>query len=141
VKSGPKVLFYGLVARLMIGWDGQFFEMAPRAFFIALWPDSLESSWWEASQPLGPQGRRKGRWDHFSKWPQGPFLRPCGPILWNPIGGKHPSQSGHKAVENALGATFHIGLFYGLVARFSRILLVGRFGRKCPKQSPIGPQG
>ena len=61
--------------------------MAPMAFFMALWPDSLECYWWKASQPTG-----------------------------------------HKAVEKALGATFHIGpkgLFYGLVARFSRILLVG----------------
>ncbi len=51
-------------------------------------------------------------------------------------------KSGHKAVENALGATFRIGpkgLFYGIVARFSRILLVGRFDGKCPIQSPIGP--
>ncbi len=54
-------------------------------------------------------------------------------------------QSGHKAVENALGTTFHIGpkgLFYGLVAQFSRILLVGRLDGKCPcSQSPIGTQG
>ena len=63
-------------------------KVVPRAFFMALWPDSLESYWWEVSQPIGPQGRRKGPWGHFSHWPQGPFLWPCGQILWNPIGGE-----------------------------------------------------
>ena len=82
---------------------------------------------------IGPQGHKKGPWGHFSHWPQGPFLWPCGPIFQNPLGGEYPSQSGHKAVEKALGATFCTGpkgLFYDLVARFSRILLVGRLGGK-----------
>ena len=51
-------------------------------------------------------------------------------------------KSGHKAVENALGANMKSdpkGLFYGIVARFSRILLVGRFDGKCPSQSQVGP--
>ena len=47
--------------------------MVPGAFFMALWPDSLEPSWWELSQPIGPQGRRKGTGGHFSHWPQGHF--------------------------------------------------------------------
>jgi hypothetical protein len=51
---------------------------------------------------------------------------------------------GRKAVEKAVGATFSIGpkgLFYGLVSKFSRILLVERLGGKYPSQSPIGTQG
>jgi hypothetical protein len=60
---------------------GPLFALAPRAFFMALWPDSLESYWWDASQPIGPQGRRKGPWGHFPHWPLGPFLWLCGPIL------------------------------------------------------------
>jgi hypothetical protein len=83
-RTGPK----GLVSRLMIGWDGSLFAQAPRAFSTALWPD---------------------RWlvgmGHFSHWPQGPFLWPCGPILYSPLGGQYPSQSGHKAVEKSLGAS------------------------------------
>ena len=58
--------------------------------------------------------------------------------------GKYLGQSGHKAVEKAVGATFSIGpkgLFYGLVAKFSRILLVVRLGGKLPSQSPIRTQG
>ena len=49
-------------------------------------------------------------------------------------------QSGHKAIEKSLRVTFRTapkGLFYGLVARFSRILLVGRLGGKYPCQSPV----
>ena len=51
-------------------------------------------------------------------------------------------KSGHNAVENALGATFHIepkGLFYGLVAQFSRILLVGGFMGSVPANHESGP--
>ena len=53
------------------------------------WPDSLESYWWDASQPIGPQGHKKSPRGQCEKWPQGPFLRPCGPIGWDasqPIG-------------------------------------------------------
>jgi hypothetical protein len=58
--------------------------------------------------------------------------------------GQYPGQSGQKAVEKAVGATFSIGskgLFYGLVAKFSRILLVEKLDGKYPSQSPIGTQG
>ena len=57
---------------------------------MALWPDSLESSWGGGgvSPPFGPQGRRKVPWGHFSQWTQGAFPRSCGPILQNPIVGE-----------------------------------------------------
>ena len=80
---------------------------------MALWPDSLlESSWWEASQPIGPQGRRKG--------PLGP-MRKVAPTaffmaLWadslesywrGGLVGSVPAnhQSGHKAIEKSLKVT------------------------------------
>jgi hypothetical protein len=71
------------------------------------------------------------------KWPQGPFLRPCGPIGWDASHQEGSRESGHKAIKNAIGAiskNFPKGLFYGLVARFSRILLLGA-------SQPIAPQG
>jgi hypothetical protein len=115
--------------------------MAPRAFFMALWPDSLESSWGELSQPIGPQSRRKGPWDHFSHWPQGPFLRPCGRILLNPLGGEawwEVSQpigpQGRRKAHWGHFSHWPQGLFYGLVARFSRIPLRGE-----KVSRPIGP--
>jgi hypothetical protein len=39
---------------------GATFRIGPNGFFMTLWLDSLESYWWEVSQPIGPQGRRKG---------------------------------------------------------------------------------
>ena len=72
---GPKGLFCGLVARfsgtLLMGSLPTnratrpqkrplrpLFALAPRAFFMALSPDSLEPSWWEASQPITNRATR-----------------------------------------------------------------------------------
>ena len=101
-KCGPSGLFYCLVARLMIGWDGPLFALDPRAF-SASWPYSLEPCWWEVSQAIGELGHGKCPWGHLSHWPPGPFLRHFGPILLNLLSGKYPSQSGHKAIEKPLG--------------------------------------
>ena len=95
-------------------------------------------------RPLDPDFCGGGVYHQCEKWPQGPFLRPCCPIGRDTPHQEDSRESGHKTAEKALGATFCIGpkgLFYGLVARFSRILLVGRLGGKYPSQSPIGTQG
>ena len=72
---------------------GATFRTGPKAFYMALSPDFLESSWW------------------------GGFVVR--------IHANH--QSGHKAIKMSRRATYRTGpedIFYGLVARFSRILLV-----------------
>jgi hypothetical protein len=54
------------------------------------------------------------------KWPQGTFLRPCGPIGWDTSRQEGSRESGPKAIKKALVANPKSGpkgLFYGLVAR------------------------
>jgi hypothetical protein len=107
-KSAPKDLFYGLVARLAgilptkpphqddsrefgfkavekaLGANAKSGRMGlskplrpdwPRYFPPSLPPRGFKRIW--------PKGRRKGPSGQCEKWPQGPFLRPCGPIGWD----------------------------------------------------------
>jgi hypothetical protein len=71
-KCAPSGLFYGLVARLMICWDGPLFALDTTAF-SASWPDSLEPSWWEVSQPIGNKAMEKVLGATFRTGPKGLF--------------------------------------------------------------------
>jgi hypothetical protein len=92
-------------------------------FFMALWPDSLESSWGGGGYPsqLGHKAVENAIGVTFRIGPKDLFhclvARFSRILLAGRLGGKHPSQSGQKGVEEALGATYRIdpkGLFYGL---------------------------
>ena len=103
-ESGPKDLFHGFVPRLAgILPTKRVQENRATRPKRPLGPMRKVAHPNQSS--IGPQGHRKGRWGHISHCPQGPFLWPCGSILLNPPGGKYPSQSGHKAIEKALGDT------------------------------------
>ena len=101
-KSGPKGLFYGLVARLAgilpdqedsrefgqkaveKGFGGQC-EKGPQALFLRScgpigWDTSHQAFPPRVLKRIWPQGRREGPWGQCEKRPQGPFLRLCGPI-------------------------------------------------------------
>ena len=39
---------------------GTLFELAPRAFSMALWPDSLQSSWWGGLVGSSPANHQTG---------------------------------------------------------------------------------
>jgi hypothetical protein len=94
------------------------------------------------------------------KWPQRPFLWPCGLIGWDTSHQEGSRESGQKAIEKALGASAESGpkgLFHGFVTRLAGILPTKRVQvnratrpkrplgpmRKVahPNQSSIGPQG
>ena len=51
------------------------------------WPDSLESYWWDASEPIGPQGHKKALGANAKSGPKGLF---CGLVAR--LAGMHPSQ-------------------------------------------------
>ena len=51
-----------------------------------------------------PQGHKKGPRGQCEKWPQGPFLRPCGPIGCDASHQEGSRESGHKAIKRALEA-------------------------------------
>jgi hypothetical protein len=62
-------------------------------------------------RPLDPDFCGGGVWwcvSSMRKVAQGPFLRPCCPIGWDTPHQEDSRESGHKAAEKALGATFRI---------------------------------
>ena len=91
-------------------------KVAPRAFFMALWPDSLESYWWgglvgsvPANRAIRPQKRPLG--PLFALAPRAFFMALWPDSLesywWGGLVGSVPAnhQSGHKAIEKSLKVT------------------------------------